>query len=763
MTLFSNILAAFFVNPWFAFWGGILASIPIIIHILNRRRFKTVRWAAMEYLLQAMRKNRRKLKFEHWLLMAMRCLLIFLMGMALARPLGCENATVAALGGQRTALHVFVIDNSYSMAYEPGGRADAKSHLDQAKLMAKKLIDRLGAGNEEVMIITASSPIDKNKTTDPHAATPKPTYDLQTARNAIDRIEQTAGGTDLDGALQLAIRTAEEESKVPYKRIYIFTDGTRSAFEGDNGKAIEALKETGPQLVKHFDQRSLFALGKPGQWNQAVLKIAPMVNLVTTKYSADFSADVRGFGAGPDSILQWKMNDVPFGDNKSIKLDLETPPQSASIQQFKEGGPHVISVTLAGDDHLKVDNTRWRVVDVASEMKVLIVEGAGGIGALAGPGSFLELALSPPKDIDPNNPRASAGAKTDSYVAPEPPIGELELSNKILPNYRAVFLANVGQVNENQGDQLKRYVEGGGTLIIFGGPAISSDSYNQVLVPRGLLPGRLIKTVSTSEGAFHFDFNPKGNVHPFLKEFTGENSGLESSQIWGYWQIELPANTTAQRVLDYQSIDGKPKDPAITEHSLGRGRIVFISTTANPEWNGLTPKPAYVTLMHEILAGSVGAADKWMNLSVGDTLDVPQSMGLTAAPALFDSSKNQIVMEPSTDVAGVTTYHSARPLSLPGLYALNTGNHTIPIAVNVPPNEADVRVISHDAIKKAFGDIDLTMEDDTASIGGLKSESGNDLSWACMAIVLVMAGMECFFAMRFGHFKRGKRQVSAEA
>jgi hypothetical protein len=481
---------------------------------------------------------------------------------------------------------------------------------------------------------------------------------------------------------------------------------------------------------------------------------------VTTKYSADFSAVVNGFGAGPDSILQWKVNDVPVGNNKAIKLDVETPPQSVSLEQFKEGGPHIVSAMLAGDDHLKVDNTRWRVVDVASEMKVLIVEGERGIGALMGSGSFLELALSPPKDGDPNNPRASAGAKTDSYVAPEAPIGELELSNKILPNYRAVFLTNVAQINSNQADQLQRYVKQGGTLIIFGGPAINSESYNTELVPRGLLPGRLIKTVSTSEGAFHFDFNPKGNVHPFLKEFTGENSGLESSQIWGYWQIELPANTTAQRVLDYQSIDGKPKDPAITEHSLGRGRVVFFSTTANPEWNGLTPKPAYVTLMHEILAGSVGSADRWMNLSVGDSLDIPESMGLTAAPQLFDSSKNPIAMESATTQGGVTTYHSAKPLTHPGIYSLSTGSRTVPIAVNVPANEADVRVISHDAIKKALGDIDITMEDDSVSIGGLKAESGNDLSWACMAIVLVMAGMECFFAMRFGHFKRGKRQVS---
>src|SRR5688500_10054996 len=175
----SFILAAWFVSPWFVGAGAALASIPIIIHILNRRRFKTVRWAAMEYLLQAMRKNRRRIKFAQWLLLAVRCLLIFFMGLALARPLGCENSSIAAFAGQRTALHVLVIDNSYSMAYEPGGRPDAKTHLDQAKLMAKKIVDRLAAGNEAVMVISAASPVGQDRGTDPHAVTPKATYDLQ--------------------------------------------------------------------------------------------------------------------------------------------------------------------------------------------------------------------------------------------------------------------------------------------------------------------------------------------------------------------------------------------------------------------------------------------------------------------------------------------------------------------------------------------------------------------------------------------------------
>jgi hypothetical protein len=298
---------------------------------------------------------------------------------------------------------------------------------------------------------------------------------------------------------------------------------------------------------------------------------------------------------------------------------------------------------------------------------------------------------------------------------------------------------------------------------MFVGPSVNSDNYNQQLVPRGLLPGRLIKTVSTTDKAFHFDFNPTGNSHPFLKEFKGEeNSGLTTAQINSYWQMELPPNSTAERVLDYQAEPGKPKDPAITVHSLGRGRVVFFSTTANPEWNSLMPKPVFVVLIHEILAGSVGAADRWMNLTVGDSLAVPQSLGLTAAPTFFDSTKNPVPMEAVTDQTGVTSYHSAKPMIHPGLYALNIGSRTIPIAVNVPSNEADVRVISADAIKKAMGDIDLAMEDDSLSIAGLKIDSGNDWSWHFMAMVLLFAGLECFLAMHFGHFKRGKRVALAQ-
>src|SRR5258708_13297804 len=86
----QSVLAFGFLNWTMAGVAAALIAIPIIIHLLNRRRFKTVTWAAMEFLMRAMRKNRRKLEFEQWILLATRCLLVGLLGMALARPLGFQ-------------------------------------------------------------------------------------------------------------------------------------------------------------------------------------------------------------------------------------------------------------------------------------------------------------------------------------------------------------------------------------------------------------------------------------------------------------------------------------------------------------------------------------------------------------------------------------------------------------------------------------------------------------------------------------------------
>src|SRR4051794_7214984 len=108
VTAHVNILAYFSIgNSAFLIAGALLIAIPIIIHILNRQRFRIVNWAAMEFLLRAMRKNRKRLKLEQWILLAARCLAVFLIGLALSEPEGgCNDSSLAGAVAGHSGMNV---------------------------------------------------------------------------------------------------------------------------------------------------------------------------------------------------------------------------------------------------------------------------------------------------------------------------------------------------------------------------------------------------------------------------------------------------------------------------------------------------------------------------------------------------------------------------------------------------------------------------------------------------------------------------------
>jgi hypothetical protein len=474
---------------------------------------------------------------------------------------------------------------------------------------------------------------------------------------------------------------------------------------------------------------------------------------VRSNFNNDFLADARGFGNGPDPVIQWRMDDQLLPGAGPVHLTAEETPSVQSLSQIKRGGLHVISASLSTDDRLKIDDGRVRVMDVAAELKVLIVEGERGAGALSGSGAFLQLALAPPAAADSPN-------KSSSYVQPEL-ISDLELGNKVLAEYRAIILCGVGSIQPGMADQLARFVQQGGTVILFMGDAVSAENYNATLLPKKLLPGPLTKRVSTSgdQKGYGFDFKPHGNLHPFLNIFRGaEKPGLDTAQVFTYWQCDIPADAKVERVLNYvPGEDAKPQagampDAAITVHDLAEGRVVFVSTTANADWTSFPAKPAYVTLMHEILAGSVSSGDAWMNLTVGDQLSIPPMLRMTAAPTLKNAQQAEIALE-QTNVNGANTYHS-RPLTKPGLYTLETGGRSIPIAVNVPSDEADVRPVDQSLIRKALGDTDIDFEADQLPPMTETANAGNDFGWSVMTVVLAMVALECFLAMKFGHYRR---------
>src|ERR671931_1789065 len=96
-----------FLHPGFLAAGSALVSLPIIIHLINRMRFRRVRWAAMEFLLKSQKRNRRRLIIEQLLLLALRCLLVLLVVVLVSRYLGFSFAFMQ----QQSTLHVVVIDD----------------------------------------------------------------------------------------------------------------------------------------------------------------------------------------------------------------------------------------------------------------------------------------------------------------------------------------------------------------------------------------------------------------------------------------------------------------------------------------------------------------------------------------------------------------------------------------------------------------------------------------------------------------------------
>jgi hypothetical protein len=107
-----------FLQPWMLL-ALPLAAIPIIIHLVNQRRFQTVPWAAMRFLLEATKMSSGYTKLRQWLILAMRTLALLAMVMFTARPL--TSGLLALLGGDANRVAIVILDRSPSMEETPSG------------------------------------------------------------------------------------------------------------------------------------------------------------------------------------------------------------------------------------------------------------------------------------------------------------------------------------------------------------------------------------------------------------------------------------------------------------------------------------------------------------------------------------------------------------------------------------------------------------------------------------------------------------------
>ena len=152
MNTVPPILAFGITNLAMLGWLAVAAA-PILIHLWSRRRYREMSWAAMEFLLAALRQSRRRLRFEQWLLLLIRTLIVVLVVLAVAEPYLQQGILAFTPGGARTH-RVLVIDGSYSMAYRPTD----KSRFEQAKDVARQIVHESPRGDGFSLVLMSDPP-----------------------------------------------------------------------------------------------------------------------------------------------------------------------------------------------------------------------------------------------------------------------------------------------------------------------------------------------------------------------------------------------------------------------------------------------------------------------------------------------------------------------------------------------------------------------------------------------------------------------------
>ena len=120
-----------------------LVALPIIIHLINQRRYQTIRWAAMMFLLAANRMSRGYARLRQWLIMAFRMAVIAGLVFAISRPLAGGWLGLAA--GNRADTTIVLLDRSPSM--QQAGASGGGSKLETGRRQLVRTLETLGSAH----------------------------------------------------------------------------------------------------------------------------------------------------------------------------------------------------------------------------------------------------------------------------------------------------------------------------------------------------------------------------------------------------------------------------------------------------------------------------------------------------------------------------------------------------------------------------------------------------------------------------------------
>ena len=459
-----------FLAPWFAIGGLIAAAGPILIHFLNRRRYKVMEWAAMDFLREAIYRSPRIFQLRDPLLLLLRTLCIVGFGLAMARPF--LDGTVAPADPNQPVHAVLLIDNSMSMGYQQLNG----TLLDDVKTRAKDKIQNYPTGT--VISVIPICGTSSGKLTFQDCRT---VDDALEALMAIETVDRSASGP---AAVDLALEACRRIDDLPQKQILLFTD-QQVANWSPQGMESQLKQLPGPlQIVE------VAADSPENSWVEDVKLIDGVADLQTP---AKFVATLRHEGRDARNGVQVTLSiegspvatqtvDLLPGQSREV----EFPPYKFDVPT-EPGKPTFVGVEVSmAPDRLPADDQRFLVVPVVSSLPVVFVDQYG-------------------KDEDPRKNRFGETFLLRRYLAPR--ISRTQgdkhliqvrhttmgrLTREMLEDARVVVIAGASGPGD-MAPTLREYVEQGGNLVIAAGGEFDPDEWTKAgwLDGMGILPAPL--------------------------------------------------------------------------------------------------------------------------------------------------------------------------------------------------------------------------------------------------------------------------------
>jgi hypothetical protein len=731
MTLLLPIVFAFnFANV--SMLGGLAAaSVPIIIHLLNRRKFREMRWAAMRFLLAAIRKNSRRIRIEQWILLAVRTLLIILVVLAMAKPYLESLGALPILAGRRTH-RVLVLDGSLSMAYTTGD----VTRFEQAKTLAAQLVKDARRGDAISVVLMADPP---------KVVIGDPSPNHAEVLKEIEEIALPHGGTDLEASFR-AVDRVLEASTIAQKEVVFLTDLQTASWRkpGDD----DGLKRTLARLESRRPRSVVIDLGRSGGENRAVTGLRLGEPIVTVDHSTLIHATIHNYGPNRVEGLRVRlMIDGRLGpEHPTIDLGVgEDQPVVFEKVTFSSPGDHLVEVQI-DDDPLKLDNRRRLVVPVLENLNVLLVDGHYKPEPFQAETDYLAQALSP-----------GATSEGSPSVIRTEVVSEAQLSRRELAPFDAVVLCNIAQFTEAEVSALDDYLKQGGGVVVFGGDQVLADNYNRLLYDdgKGILPASVGPSVGdAAKKEASFSFNPLDYRHPIVDEFAGESdqvmAGLTGARTWQFHKLKLPPNSPARVALAFEN-----GDPAVVESRHARGTVIQVATTADAGWTTWPLHLSYLPVMQKIIYEAASGRLAERNVRVGQPLDQALPASGTASAVTVVLPDGQAVPAKLQASGGVSQLHFEKT-ELSGAYQVKVGPPLAlesTFAANPDPAESDPAKLDRAGLADALPGWSFAyltnwreLTDNAKSV----SRRG-ELHRSLLYGVLVLLMVESVLAWLFGH------------